>query len=239
MDDKQVFYNSITVFDKDFTEEKSEEWYDLLLNAYEDVFDSFEGIISPDSPIDFFISPSLVHETVVDAVIGLRKITNSTNNGVKEPNAFKIAAYLAYWWLRHKPAIITHPQDYVIEKTELSENAKEGKDEAEIEKSTRTLHWKLKHINEIVAVQFVSSYIFQFNISVCNKVQEDNVKLKQGDKFSYSCFEDMKEEMMGKLLYYFAYRAIAPKVIEQILEAYTFHPAWSLTGNLRHGDGND
>ena len=236
MSDEQVFFNFINVFDEDFSEEKSEEWYDLLIDAYEDVYDSLEGIIDPTSPIDFFISPSLVHETVVDAVIGLRKITDSKNNDVKEPNAFKVAAYLAYWWLRHKPVMITHPTEYFIEKTELSESTKEGKNDDEIERSKRILHWKLKHVNELVAVQFVSSYIFQFNVAVCQKPQETNVKEKQGNKFSYSCFDDMKEEMLGKLLYYFAYRAIAPKVIEQILEAYTFHPAWSLTGNLRHGD---
>ena len=37
---------------------------------------------------------SLLEETVVDAVIGMRKIVNSDNNFVEEPNAFKIAAYL-------------------------------------------------------------------------------------------------------------------------------------------------
>lgn len=236
MGDEQVLFNFISVFDEEFTEEKSDEWYDLLLDAYEDVYDSFERIKDPTSPISFFISPSLVHETVVDAVIGLRKITDSKNNGVKEPNAFKVAAYLAYWWLRHKPVMVTHPKEYVIEMTELSESAKEGKNNDEIDTSKRTFHWKLKHINELVAVQFVSSYIFQFDVAVCQQAQETNVKEKQGNKFSYSCFDDMKEEMLGKLLYYFSYRAIAPKVIEQILEAYTFHPAWSLTGNLRHGD---
>lgn len=36
--------------------------------------------------------------------------------------------------------------------------------------------------------------------------------------------------MMQKLTYYFTYRAIAPKVIEHMLEGYAFHPAWGLTG---------
>ena len=39
-----------------------------------------------------------------------------------------------------------------------------------------------------------------------------------------------------KLTYYFAYRALAPKMIEHILEAYTFHPAWGLTGPHWSGD---
>ena len=56
------------------------------------------------------------------------------------------------------------------------------------------------------------------------------VKAKEKENFSFTDFEEMRETILKKLTYYFSYRAITPKVIEHILEAYTFHPAWGLTG---------
>ena len=93
----------------------------------------------------------------------------------------------------------------------------------------KKLAWRIKHINEIVAVDFVLSFIFDFNKTlcdnrICNKIREHDDK-----SFNFNDFEQMRIIMIEKLIYYFCYRAIAPKVIEHILEAYTFHPAWELT----------
>lgn len=240
MREKQVFYNYLTVYDdKVFTKQKGADWARCLLDAYEDVFHGLRNQMNKECPISFQISYSLLEETVADAVIGMRKITESENNKVKEPNAFKVAAYLAYWWLRHKPVYLHYPGDFSLDDAIPSSTALEGKDEKEQKYVTQILRWKLKHINELVAVQFVYTYIFDFSKIVCGRREEKNVKKVEQECFPFEGFVDMRQEMMDKLLYYFSYRAIAPKVIEHILEAYTFHPAWGLTGNLWSGDEHD
>lgn len=240
MREKQVFYNYLTVYDdKVFTKQKGAKWATCLLNAYEDVFHGLRAQMNKECPISFQISYSLLEEVVTDAVIGMRKITESENNKVKEPNAFKVAAYLAYWWLRHKPVYLHHPGNFHLDAATASPAALEGKDENEQKRATEILRWKLKHINELVAVQFVYTYIFDFSKIVCDRKEEKTVKRAEQERFPFEGFEDMRQELIDKLTYYFSYRAIAPKVIEHILEAYTFHPAWSLTGNLWSGDGHD
>lgn len=241
MREKQVFYDYVTVFDSEvFTKKRGAAWAMSLFNAYTDVYNGMRAQLNEESPVSFQISRSLLKEVVVDAVIGMRKITESGNNGVKEPNAFKIAAYLSYWWLRHKPVYLHHPTGYRLEDAKLSPAALNELDsEDDRKKAEDIFHWKLKHINELVAVQFVSTYIFQFDHVVCGKLIEITVKKTEGDRFSFESFDDMRQELLDKLTYYFAYRALAPKVIEHILEAYTFHPAWSLTGNLWGGDEHD
>lgn len=244
MSDGNVFYGYVEVYDGEnvkeedryFTKERIAEWEESLVVAYKDVFSRLKNQLSPNSPISFNISYSLLHEAAIDAAIGLRKITGSTNNSVDKPNAFKIAAYLSYWWLRHQPISLHSPQKFKLDDAELSDVFLKGKtDEQKIE-ANNIFRWRLKHINEIVAVQFVTTYIFQFDKVSCGRIQEVWVKASQKDEFEFKSFLHMQREMINKLTYYFAYRAIAPKVIEQILESYTFHPAWRLTGNLWSGD---
>lgn len=240
MRDKQVFYNYLTVYDdKVFTKEKGVEWANCLLDAYEDIFHKFQDKIGKESPISFHISLSLLEEVVTDAIIGMRKITDSENNEVKEPNAFKVAAYLAYWWLRHKPVYLHYPEKYRLDDVEPTIRELEGLNNESRVQATEILRWKLKHINEIVAVQFVDTYIFDFEKVVCGRIVEKKVKIAVQERFPFDSFEDMRSELTDKLTYYFSYRALAPKVIEHILEAYTFHPAWDLTGNLWNGDIHD
>lgn len=112
MREKQVFYDYVSVFDEVFTRKKGAEWANHLLNAYSDVYNDMRFQLNEESPVSFQISRSLLWEVIVDAVIGMRKITESDNNGVTQPNTFKIAAYLSYWWLRHKPVYLHHPTGY-------------------------------------------------------------------------------------------------------------------------------
>ena len=240
MKDRQVFYNYITVYDDNvFTRKKGTEWGQQLVNAYEKVFHALNEQMDKSSPVTFHISLSLVEEVIVDAIIGMRKITDSTNNDVKTPNAFKIAAYLSYWWLRHKPAYLHYPSGYRLDDVNLSEKQIKTLSIQDQEHMSMVFRWKLKHVNELVAVQFVSTYIFNFDKTVCGCFQNRWVKLLEGERFPFDDFDDMRREIISKLTYYFSYRALAPKVIEHILEAYTFHPAWDLTGNLWSGDEAD
>ncbi len=244
MGEENVFYGYVEVFDDEKVEEKNRyftkdriaDWENSIVVAYKDVYSRLKNQLNPNSPISFHISYSLLHEAAIDAAIGLRKITVSKNNYVDKPNAFKIAAYLSYWWLRHQPISLHSPKKFKLDDAEVSDVFLEGKTDKEKIEANNIFRWRLKHINEIVAVQFVTTYIFQLDKVTCGKLQETWVKSSQKNEFEFNSFLHMQREMINKLTYYFAYRAIAPKVIEQILESYTFHPAWRLTGKLWRGD---
>jgi hypothetical protein len=228
MFDDYVFLKSVDVIDKDlFTEEVADKWKAHMLNSYEDVFHGIRERIDPISSIKFFVSKSLIEEVIVDAIIGLQKITNSKTHTVRFPNTFKVAAYLAYWWLRHKPVSIHYPNGYFLENVQI--HSKKGQDAETIEKDRQKTIWRLKHINELIAVQIVMSFIFRFDKVVCSRKECKRVG-KSDKNFSFDDFEVMKTVILQKLTYYFSYRPITPKVIEHILEGYTFHPAWGLTG---------
>lgn len=215
-----VFFDFIDVADeKVFTKDLMKRWAHYLLDAYKDVFSEMTSMIDNSSGIQFFINPSLLIETVVDAVIGMKKIVDSKNNSVEKPNAFKIAAYLTYWFLRHKPVSIH------LKGIECMENVK-IKDEQKHD----IFVWQLKHINEYVAAQFALTYIFDFTREICKARNYKRIQKEDDNKLTFRDFEDMKNTVFDKFIYYLSYRAIAPKVIEHILEAYTFHPAWGLTG---------
>jgi hypothetical protein len=224
-----VFYSFVDVIDDDdgvFTKSKAYEWKLHLLDSYEEVFKIMKAKIDSSFPISFFFSRALAEEVIIDAIIGMKKIVNSRSNDIESPNAFKIAAYLAYWWLRHKPVSVHYPSGYDLENLQIIDNGYEDpKDEQ------RKILWQLNHINELVAVQIVVSYIFRFDKVLCGKKECNKIK-KSDENFCFSNFDEMKSEILRKLTYYFSYRAIAPKIIEHILEGYTFHPAWGLSGNL-------
>ena len=225
---KQVFYSLVDVIDDDngvFTVSKVWEWQEHLLASFEEVLNIMKAKIDSSSPVSFFLNRALVEETIADAIIGMKKVVDSRSHTIESPNAFKIASYLAYWWLRHKPVSIHYPSDYDLDDVQIIDNGCENP--AEEQKQTV---WKLKHINELVAVQMVVSYIFRFDKVLCG--EKECKKVKAEGNFCFSGFEEMKSEILWKLTYYFCYRAIAPKVIEHILEGYTFHPAWGLTGEL-------
>ena len=130
--------------------------------------------------------------------------------------------------------MVQYPLYYDIRKATVKRC--EGETSEQYDERCRNIVWQLKHMNELVAVQMVMHYIFDTNRVVCNKNSCNRVKRKNGDKFCFDTFDDMYAAILKKLTYYFAYRALAPKMIEHVLEAYTFHPAWELTGSHWSGD---
>ncbi len=228
MENDFVYYGYVDIYDDIFTEERLYEWKKHIVNSYKVVRDVLTQKIDPDSPIEFCVNYSLLKEVIVDAVIGMKKITDSSFNSVENPNAFKVAAYLSYWWLRHKPVCVYYPADFELD--DVNVYTRDKMNEEKLDEEQKKLAWQLKHINELVAVQLVSTYIFDFDNQVCTPRQCDKIKKKDGANFSFENFDQMMEVFLRKLTYYFSYRAIAPKMIEHMLEAYTFHPAWGLTG---------
>lgn len=228
MENDFVYYGYVDIYDDIFTEERLYEWKKHIVNSYKVVRDVLRQKIDPDSPIEFCVNYSLLKEVIVDAVIGMKKITDSSFNSVENPNAFKVAAYLSYWWLRHKPVCVYYPAYFELDDVNIY--TRDKMDEKKLDEEQKKLAWQLKHINELVAVQLVSTYIFDFDNQVCTQRRCDKIKRKDGANFSFENFDQMMEVFLRKLTYYFSYRAIAPKMIEHMLEAYTFHPAWGLTG---------
>lgn len=229
MDNKFIHINLVNVYDdKVFTQERITGWKMHIIDCYDALYEALNEKISADSPIRFFISKSLLNETIIDAIIGMRKITDSQFNNIEDPNAFKIASYITYWWLRHKPVSIHYPGDFSLEDVKIKPNPSKTSEENEYER--QKVIWQLKHINELVAVEIAITYIFDFDVSLCGSFKCKLLKVNQKEKFCFKNFEEMKDTLLRKLTYYFAYRTIAPKVIEHLLEAYTFHPAWGLTG---------
>lgn len=223
MRDWYISYGEVPVYDDDFfTKARAKQWKNYFTICYDEVRKKLKTKMDSTCMIEFFLDYSLLRESIIDAIIGMKKIVDSKNNKVEKPNYFKLASYLSYWWLRHKPVSIHYPKNFNLNKDVTTID----KDEEERKK----LIWQLKHINEIVAVNFTLTFIFDFK----NQIYSDKLcaKLKEDDNtnFVFESFDEMRKVMMDKLTYYFCYRAIAPKIIEHILEGYTFHPAWALTG---------
>jgi len=239
MSETHIAWGRIPVFDEDdgfFTVAMAEKWQDHMLNSYKDVYRGMKTKIDSNSPISFYLDRALLEASVIAAILGMKKITQSSANNVKEPNAFKVAAYLSYWWLRRKPVGIHYPSNWDLKDLEI--RISDGDNFPDKDKTI----WQLKHINELVAVHMVASYIFNFDNVLCGNRQCARLK-RTDENFCFDDFEAMKTEMLQKLTYYFSYRTLAPKVIEHILEGYTFHPVWGLTGKLwaseRGSEGSD
>lgn len=225
-----VHIGLVDVYDnKVFTHEVADEWFSYILSCCNDIEKRFLNELPKDTFINFFISDSLIDEAIVDAIIGMRKITDSEFNKIESPNAFKIISYLAYWFMRYKPvAVLYSGEKNDLNNVEIKHNDKIS--EEEYEEKRQTLIWRLKHINEIIAVQMVANYIFNFENVLCDNERCEVIKQKDTNNFCFSNFIEMRDVLLKKLTYYFSYRTIAPKIIEHILEAYTLHPAWGLTG---------
>lgn len=234
---KSVYLEEIKVSDNDFfNDERLDEWKRFIALRAKIICEELKNKVDVVCGVDYFVSYTLIKEVIRDAVVGMRKIIYRTPHDVEHPNAFKIAAYLSYWFMRHKPVSIYYPEETDLDFLKL----KSEKDAL----SKEELSWKLKHINEVIAVDIVTSYLFDFEKVVCDerqckfvtaantiKVENSETHKKVNKKlFDFKNFDELRALMINKLTYYFAYRAIAPKIIEHILEGYAFHPAWGLTG---------
>lgn len=221
---KSVTVTKLSVLDDVFfTEERFREWYNILLNFASDAINILYDEIGNIDGVTFEINQVLLKEVIYDAIIGLKTIVVSDNNTIKEPNPFKIAAYLGYWFLRHKPIIFRASKDLDIDNIVLHTNIDTNQKYCII--------LDIKHINEIAVSRFLLRYIFDIDSHpVCGKLCFKNVK-KNGN-FYFDNFNDMMETIYEKLKYYLTYREISPKIIEHFLEAYTLHPYFPYTCNL-------
>lgn len=228
-----VFFDYVEILEQDgtgfFTKDKVNKWRDHLKATYNAVYHNMKDKLDPSCPVDFSLNISLLDETIADSIIGMRKLIESSNNQVENPNSFKIAAYISFWWLRHKPVAIYCDREFSLYEVKIHPLSDESAEQLEYRR--KKYFWQLKHVNEIIATQFVLNFIFNCTEKpVCGK-KDFNRICKQTHKPNFDSFEEMYKVTSEKLLYYFSYRALAPKIIEQILEAYTIHPHYALTGN--------
>lgn len=227
MNEGRIYFDKLAVADDIFTKEKMLSWEQDLMESYESILKMFLSKMDPESPVAFAMNPSLLDDAIVDAVLGLKKITQSTNNTVDEPNTFKIVAYVTYWFLRHKPIQIFLTSGAWVEDVTVA-NSKDY-NEIELQEANNVLAWKIKHINEYVAVTFALSNVFNYDIKIFNDKDFNRIKTVQADRIPFDSFEEMTDALVDKLIYYLSYRAIAPKIIEHFLEGYTYYPNYGLT----------
>lgn len=207
-----VKVSHVTITNDDFfTKDRLCEWRVFVAKCSHDVCEGLMGKVDPVNQISYFLSEALINEVIGDAVIGMTKIITRTPHQVEHPNAFKIAAYLSYWFLRHKPISILYPKTTDLNSIKLASGCK-GDPEY--------LSWQLKHINEAVAVNIVTTFIFNFNEELCSAKECKKIKKKNmfdgNPAFDFDSYNHQRRIMLQKLTYYFTYRAIAPKVIEHI-----------------------
>lgn len=227
MIDGRVYFDILTVADDIFTLEKMQAWENALMVAYKEILNQILDEMDPSCRLSLAMNASLLDDTIVDAVLGLKKITQSTNNTVGEPNTFKIVAYVMYWFLRHKPIQIYCESGVWIEDV-IVKNSRDYSEEERI-RANNKLAWKIKHVNEYVSVAFALSHIFNYRITVFSESDFYKLKRIQKERITFSSFEEMTDALVNKLIYYVSYRAIAPKILEHFLEGYTYYPNYGLT----------
>lgn len=225
---KNVLARKLKVLDDGFfNEELFVKWYNDLHDCTDAILESFKKELGNIEGFYYQLNPTMLREVVYDAIIGLRKIVFSDNNEVSEPNPFKIASHLGYWFVRHKPIMFCQwDSKFNLEEIKFKDSIQNDEDLRLI-----TI-WEIKHINEIVAAAFMIRYIFlidEQNI-ICG---ESNLnKIKKTGKFYFNDFSELSNAVIDKLRYHISYRCISPEVLEHFLEGYTLHPIWKLTAKL-------
>ena len=226
---KNVLAKSLPVLDDSyFNKALFARWYNDLRKCTENTLTVLQENIGNVKGFYFRLNPTMLEEVVYDAIIGLRKIVSSENNEVQEPNPFKIAAHLGYWFIRHKPIMFCQwKENFSLENLVFRDEVENDK-----EKKMATI-WEIKHVNEIVAASFMIRYIFQIDSIddiVCGKKNLENVQCRE--KFYFNNFFELGSAVWDKFKYHISYRCITPEVLEHFLEGYTLHPVWELTSKL-------
>ena len=225
-----VFVKDLPVLDDGgfFTEERFKEWYNMLVDFSGETINQLRDLTGNISGVLFEINTVLLKEVIYDAMIDLKKVVISKNNGINEPNPFKIASTLGYWFLRHKPIVFRASKDLDLDNIEFASglSSEERKD----------IIVEIKHMNEIAMTNFLLRYIFNFdNEPVCRSKRFKKVKAAGCNCFDN--FEDMMYALYEKLYYHLMYREISPKIIEHFLEGYTIHPYLPYTCDLWNTKG--
>ena len=177
-----------------FNEKVAKEWMDTITNVViefakhiSDYIDVAESNTSDDTGIIINLSDDLLAQTIIDAIVDLRRISNL--HRVKKPNLIKIAAYLGYWFVRRKPVQIIGDIEYIQPTSELRKNNK-----IEINKKLNQIKTNLQFVNEIIAVRFMMATFLDFS-------KDD------------SCSDSQKRDWNAVIEYanyYMAYRAESP-----------------------------
>ncbi len=211
-----------------FTQELFKKWYDELYDCAQYTVDTFkEKSLGHLLGVDYNLNPILLREVIYDAIIGLKKIVKSDNNRVERPSAFKIAAHLGYWIIRHKPVIFLCFDDGI----DIRDYTFMPEIESSDEKRKATI-WEMKHINELFATNFMLRYIFDTNDKKVICKSRELKKFQDTGTYCFHSFQEMGDVIADLLKYHLAYRSISPEVLEHVLEGYTLHPVWQMTGNL-------
>lgn len=149
------------------------------------------------------VSKDLLYEIVMDTLSDLERIQDFHNTPV--PNRLKKAAYIVYWFVKHKPLS--------FERT-LPLPPNSGFDCIE--------QFQFRFLNEEFGVRFLMGAVFPNNAErkECSAfIKESRIRRNHFQRF---------------LLYYLVYRMESAKSIEAILLALTISPAWEIDTTIWH-----
>ena len=220
-----VFAEALSVLDDNFfTEERFKEWYNILLDFSEASINTLREETGNVKGVSYEINTVLLQEVVYDAMIGLKTIVVSDNNAVEAPNPFKIASYLGYWFLRHKPILFRAENNLNIDEIVFADDVDD--------EDRKYIIVEMKHLNEVTVARFLLRYIFKVESAkpLCSNRRFKRIKSR--GCIYFDSFPDMLETIYEKLKYHLTYRDISPKTIEHFLEAYTLHPYMPYTCDL-------
>lgn len=220
-----VCAEALPVLDNDFfTENRFIEWYNMMLSFSEATINELREQTGNIRGVAYEINTVLLQEVVYDAMIGLKTIVVSENNKVCAPNPFKIASYLGYWFLRHKPILFRVENNLKVDELVFA-------DDMDAEERERII-FEMKHLNEVTVANFLLRYIFKVESAkpLCSNLRFKFIKSK--GCIYFTSFKEMLATIYEKLTYHLTYRDISPKIIEHFLEAYTLHPYMPYTCDL-------
>lgn len=208
------FISKISVSDEEFSAKEIENWEWRLLNTYRGILSEILDNKDPSSAIAFAINPSLLDDSIINAVIELKKITNSA--GVKcEPNPIRIVAHIMYWFLRLKPIQIFCAPDTWIEDAVVKDSSNYNKED--LEKANQDLVWRIKHINEYVALTFAFSNIFDYEKIALAEEDFKSFIGSQNRRSPFGSINETLDSIVNKLLYIVSYKSITPETLEYFL----------------------
>lgn len=149
----------------------------------------------------YAISEQLLVQLLIDAYDDLMRLTEY--HPTEYPNSLKEMAYIAYWFIRRKPLIITGSYEDVI-------NIKN-------ENFTEMARMHILFINEYFATTLLYNSVFR------SKIPKKGVGTKELENA-----EEQLEIFSGFLFYSLVYRVDSPKYLEAMSLACTIYPAWEV-----------
>lgn len=212
-------FDVLTVADEIFTVDKMVRWESMLLSAYKSILDEILDTMDPACTIHTAMNISLLDDSIINAVLDLKKIVYSSNHK-NEPNRIKKVAYIVYWFLRLKPIQIFCPRGEWIEDVFVKDSSKYSKED--FDKANNVLAWKIKHVNEYSALTFALFCIINYEKLTLSEQDYKTTVKGQSKRTQFNSIDEMIDTITNNLLYILSYKCFSPETLEYFLIGCTY-----------------